>query len=84
MMNSIECDRKAEIQTLHDFFGKHPMYQKTLAQLLGVSQSAVEKWSSGDRPLTQRTLNQLNTLHERFTQNLEVRERYVRILEKAS
>lgn len=66
-----------EIQTLHDFLNRHPMYQRQLAQLLGVTTSAVEKWSSGDRRITQRTLNDLNRLHYYLNQNPEIRDSYV-------
>ncbi len=79
MMTSNDHDRNPpEIQTLHDFLNKHPMYQHQLAQLLGVTTSSVEKWSSGSRSLTPRTKLQLNTLHERLNQNPEIREKYVK------
>jgi transcriptional regulator with XRE-family HTH domain len=77
-MNAIDSDRKIEIETLHDFLNKHPMYQRQLACLLGVTTSAVEKWSSGDRRLTQRTLNDLNRLHYFLNQNPKIRESYIK------
>ncbi|QKQ75668.1 helix-turn-helix transcriptional regulator [Nostoc sp. TCL240-02] len=79
MMDLNDRDRNPpEIQSLHDFLSFHPMYQHQLAQLMGVTTSAVEKWSRGDRSLTSRTLTQLNTLHERLNHNPELREKYVR------
>lgn len=77
-MNAIDSDRKLEIKSLHDFLNKHPMYQRQLALLLGVTTSAVEKWSSGDRRLTQRTINDLNRLHYYLNQNPEIRESYIK------
>ncbi|OYE02784.1 hypothetical protein [Nostoc sp. 'Peltigera membranacea cyanobiont' 232] len=77
-MNAIDSDRKLEIKSLHDFLNKHPMYQRQLALLLGVTTSAVEKWSNGDRRLTQRTINDLNRLHYFLDQNPEIRESYIK------
>ena len=48
-----------EITSLNDFFIKHPMYHRSLAELMGVSTSIVDKWSNGDRKVNQRTLNEL-------------------------
>jgi DNA-binding transcriptional regulator YdaS (Cro superfamily) len=60
------------------------MYHRDLAQLLCVSLSAVDKWSNGNRKLTPRTISQLNNLHERLTQNPQLREKYVRTAQCAA
>lgn len=68
-----------EIQTLNDFFIKHPMYHRSLAELMRVSVSVVDKWSNGDRRLTERTINELNRLDSYLTSNPEIRNKYVKI-----
>lgn len=68
-----------EITSLNDFFMKHPMYHRSLAELMGVSTSIVDKWSNGDRRVSQRTLNELNRLHIFLNTNSEIRNKYIKI-----
>lgn len=73
-----------EIQTLNDFFTKHPMYHKSLAELMRVSVSVVDKWSNGDRRLTERTINELNRLDLYLNNHPEIRSKYVKVGECAA
>jgi hypothetical protein len=73
----------AEITSLNDFFIFHPMYHRVLAELMGVSTSAVDKWSNGDRRVSQRTLNELNRLHIFLNTNPELRKKYVKVAQCA-
>ncbi|GEM_PF-1655501 len=68
----------SEITSFHDFISKHPMYHKDIARLLGVTVSAVDKWSTGARPITPRTLTQLNTIHQRFVDNPKLRAEFIK------
>jgi len=68
-----------EITCLNDFFIKHPMYHRSLADLMGVSTSVVDKWSNGDRRISQRTLKELNRLHILLNINSEIRNKYVKV-----
>ncbi|MBD2491955.1 MAG: hypothetical protein KAF91_32785 [Nostoc sp. TH1S01] len=73
----------AEITNLNDFFILHPMYHRSLAELMGVSTSAVDKWSNGDRRVNQRTLKELNRLHIFLNTNPQVRNKYVKLTQCA-
>jgi transcriptional regulator with XRE-family HTH domain len=68
-----------EITNLNDFLIKHPMYHRSLAELMGVSTSVVDKWSNGDRRINERTLKELNRLHILLNINPEIRNKYVKI-----
>jgi hypothetical protein len=67
----------AEIESLHDFLGKHPMYHRQLAELMGVKTCTVDRWSNQTRRVTERTLKELNRLHHLLSQNPQFREQYV-------
>lgn len=69
----------AKITSLNDFFINHPMYHRSLAELMGVSTSAVDKWSNGNRRVNQRTLNELNRLDIFLNANPEIRDKYVKV-----
>lgn len=58
----------SEIRNVNEFFQHHPdLRYKDLARYMGVSVSSVQKWMRGERRITERTISQLNTLHERFS-----------------
>ncbi|MBD2565902.1 MULTISPECIES: hypothetical protein [Nostoc] len=67
-----------EIESLHDFLGKHPMYHRQLAELMGVKTCTVDRWSNQTRRVTERTLKELNRLHHLLSQNPQLREKYVK------
>ncbi|UKP01004.1 helix-turn-helix transcriptional regulator [Nostoc sp. UHCC 0870] len=73
----------AEITSLNDFFIEHPMYHRSLAELMGVSTSIVDKWSNGDRRVSQRTLKELNRLHIFLNTNPQIRDKYVKVAQCA-
>lgn len=65
--------------TLEDFLKKHPMSLVCLARLLGVDENTTRSWSCHRRKPQFQTFIHLAVIDERFIENPELREQFVKV-----